>query len=270
MKLQKALTIAGSDSGGGAGIQADLKTFTALGVYGMTAITALTAQNTLGVQSIFDITPEFVGVQLDSIATDIGIDAAKTGMLSNQAIIKRVCEKIVEHKIDRLVVDPVMVAASGDPLLQPGAQAALISELIPLALIVTPNIPEAEVLAGIKIASLEDMKEAAKIIQEKGTRTAIVKGGHLNGEAVDVFYDGQEFSYYKAERIQTRNTHGTGCTFSAAITAELAKGKELKEAIQVAKSYVTLALRYSLDIGKGRGPTNHLAWIQKSVQSAEC
>jgi len=268
-KLQKALTIAGSDSGGGAGIQADLKTFTVLGVYGMTAITALTAQNTLGVQGIFDVAPEFVGTQLDAIATDIGIDAAKTGMLSNRGIIEVVCNKIIEHKIDRLVVDPVMVAASGDPLLQPSAQEALIDKLVPLALVVTPNIPEAEVLAGMKIASLEEMQKAARIIREKGARSVIVKGGHLDGEAVDVFYDGRELSYYKAERIQTRNTHGTGCTFSAAITAELAKGKELKEAIQVAKAYVTRAIRYSLEIGKGHGPTNHLAWIQNHGQQVE-
>jgi hydroxymethylpyrimidine/phosphomethylpyrimidine kinase len=262
LKLKKALTIAGSDSGGGAGIQADLKTFTALGVYGMTAITALTAQNTLGVQGILDIPPQFVGAQLDSIATDIGIDAAKTGMLSNREIIEMVCSKIVEYGIDRLVVDPVMVAASGDPLLQPSAREALQNKLIPLALIVTPNIPEAEVLAGMKITSLEDMEKAAKIIWEKGVRNVIVKGGHRDEEAVDVFYDGQEFSYYRAERIQTRNIHGTGCTFSAAITAELAKGKDVKEAVQIAKEYVTLAIRYSLDIGKGHGPTNHLAWIQ--------
>jgi hydroxymethylpyrimidine kinase/phosphomethylpyrimidine kinase len=262
MKLQKALTIAGSDSGGGAGIQADLKTFTALGVYGMTVITALTAQNTLGVQGIFDITPQFVGAQMDSIATDIGIDAVKTGMLSNQRIIEMVSSKVIEYKIDQLVVDPVMVAASGDPLLQPSAQDALLNTLIPLALVVTPNISEAEVLAGMKIASLEDMEKAAKIIRKKGVRNVIVKGGHAGREAVDVFYDGQAFSHYKAERIQTQNVHGTGCTFSAAITAELAKGKGLKEAIRVAKDYVTLAIRHSLDIGKGHGPTNHLAWIQ--------
>lgn len=263
--MRIALTIAGSDSGGGAGIQADLKTFSALGIFGTSAITSLTAQNTIGVEGIFDVSPHFVGLQIDAVAKDIGIDAAKTGMLSSSKIVIKVSEKIKEHKIKKLVVDPVMVAKSGDHLLRTEAKDALIKKLLPLAYVITPNTEEAKVLTGINIQNIKDMKRAARKIVEWGIKNVVIKGGHLTGNALDLFYNGKEFIEYPSERIKTKNTHGTGCTFSAAIAAELAKGNNLKDAIRTAKDYITTAIRYSLDIGKGHGPTNHFANMYREI-----
>jgi len=257
--MKTALTIAGSDSGGGAGIQADLKTFSALGVYGMSVLTSITAQNTLGVQGIHDLPPEFVGLQIDSVMQDIGADAVKIGMLSNIQIIKIVSKKIKEYKVKNLVIDPVMVAKGGDRLLKEDAVEALKQDLIPLAMIVTPNLIEAEVLSGLKIQNIIDIKEAAQKIHRLGPKNVLIKGGHLlSNEAIDLLYNGENFREFKAERINTKNTHGTGCTLSSAIAAGLAQGKKVEEAVNTAKKYITLAIKNSLDIGHGHGPLNHL------------
>ena len=258
--MKIALTIAGSDSGGGAGIQADLKTFSALGVYGMSVLTSITAQNTIGVQGVHDLPPDFVGLQIDSVMQDIGADAVKTGMLSNAQIIKIVSKKIKEYQVRNLVIDPVMITKGGDRLLREDAVKELKEDLIPLAIVVTPNFSEAEVLSGLRIQNIEDVKEAAREIYKLGAKNVLVKGGHLlsSEEAIDLLYNGQTFSEFKAERIDTKNTHGTGCTLSSAIAAELAKGKEVEEAIKIAKRYITLAIKNSLTIGHGHGPLNHL------------
>ncbi|MEM5809256.1 MAG: bifunctional hydroxymethylpyrimidine kinase/phosphomethylpyrimidine kinase [Candidatus Aenigmatarchaeota archaeon] len=257
--IPKALTVAGSDSSGGAGIQADLKTFTVLGVYGMSAITSITVQNTLGVYGVVDIPPEVVYEQIKVVVEDIGVDACKTGMLSNEEIIKAVARAIKDTKIEKLVVDPVMRAKSGDPLLKQSARETLIREILPLALLVTPNIPEAEELCGFEIKSLEDMERACKKILSYGPSAVVVKGGHMEGEeSVDVLYDGQSFEYLRGRFIKTKNTHGTGCTFSSAITAHLAKGHSLKEAVMMAKEYIQKAIENSLPLGKGHGPLNHM------------
>ena len=256
-RVRTALTIAGSDSGGGAGIQADLKTFSALGVFGMSAITAITAQNTLGVTAVHEIPPEIVAAQIDAVLSDIGADAVKTGMISSSEIIRVVTAKVREHGISTLVVDPVMVATSGDRLLREDAVEALRSELLPLATVVTPNLPEAEVLVGREIAGLDAMREAARAIVGLGARSAIVKGGHLTGDAVDVFYDGSAFTELPARRIETTSTHGTGCTLASAIAALLARGESLEGAIRGAKAYVTEAIERAYPIGKGHGPVHH-------------
>jgi hydroxymethylpyrimidine/phosphomethylpyrimidine kinase len=262
MNIYKALTIAGSDSGGGAGIQADLKTFQELGVYGMTALTAVTAQNTLGVQDVYPMTPEAVIQQIDSVGSDIGVDALKTGMLFSSEIIKAVAIKIKQFQWTNVVVDPVMIAKGGASLLQAQAVRALKQDLLPLALVITPNIPEAEVLAGMPIRSIADRKEAAKRLRDLGVKHVVIKGGHDESakEAVDLVYDGKDFMELTTTRIETRHTHGTGCTFSAAITAELAKGKSITEAVQVAKAYIQAAIAQPLGIGNGHGPTNHWAY----------
>lgn len=260
--MKKVLTIAGSDSGGGAGIQADLKTFAARGVYGMSALTAITAQNTLGVQGVFELPAEFVGQQIDSVMNDIGADAWKTGMLANAEIIHVVAERARRYGVERLVVDPVMVAKSGDPLLRPAAQTALIQELLPLAYVVTPNHHEARALTGLAIHTVEDMRRAAAAIRAFGARYVVVKGGHLPAanDAVDVLYDGEQFVEFCAPRLNTANTHGTGCTFASAIAAELAKGYAVIEAVRHAKAYLTAALQAAatLHIGQGHGPLDHL------------
>lgn len=257
--MRKALTIAGSDSGGGAGIQADLKTFAALGVYGMSALTAITAQNTIGVQGVYELPAAFVGLQIDSVITDIGVDAVKTGMLANADIIATVAAKIREHRLPNLVVDPVMVAKSGDLLLREEARDALIQLLLPLAIVVTPNLHEARVLTGIEIRGVEEMKQAAIAIHAMGPRYVIVKGGHLPGESIDILYDGHDFTLFPAPRVETRNTHGTGCTFASAIAAGLAKGLGVVEAARQAKEFITIALHHSLNLGHGHGPTHHFA-----------
>ncbi|MBC7217301.1 MAG: bifunctional hydroxymethylpyrimidine kinase/phosphomethylpyrimidine kinase [Candidatus Caldatribacterium sp.] len=258
--MRRVLTIAGSDSGGGAGIQADLKTFCAFGVYGMTAITAVTAQNTRGVDAIFPLPPSMVAQQIESIMVDIGVDAAKTGMLFSASIIEAVAATLRKWPVEKLVVDPVMVAKSGALLLEKDAVEAMSTELFPLAYLVTPNLEEASVLAGFPVQSLEDMEEAARCIWEKGPRYVLVKGGHLPGEeATDVLFDGERCMYFPGPRIATLHTHGTGCTYSAALCALLALGYEIKEAVARAKEYMTIVITHALPLGGGFGPTNHLA-----------
>ncbi len=256
--MKRVLTIAGSDSGGGAGIQADLKTFGALGVYGASAVTAVTAQNTLTVSRIQEIDPEVVAAQIDAVAGDIGIDAAKTGMLASAPIIEAVAAALARHRVPNLVIDPVMVSKSGARLLRQDAVAVLKHRLLPLAEIATPNIPEAEVLSGVTIQDAEGMRAAAKAIRDLGARIVVIKGGHAEGpHVVDLYYDGRDFQELKGERIQTRNTHGTGCTFSAAIAAYLAHGLPPLEAVSRAKEYLAGALRQAPDIGHGAGPIDH-------------
>jgi len=257
VRLPKALTIAGSDSGGGAGIQADLKTFSAFRVFGMSVVTAITAQNSVGVQGVHNVPPEFVSMQLDSVLSDFGTDAAKCGMLSTAAIIRVVAAKLREYRVEKLVVDPVMIAKSGDALLERDAREALIAEVLPLALVVTPNLHEASALGGIPIGSREDMEEAARKIGKLGPRHVLVKGGHLKGEAVDILFDGREFTAFSVPRIESANTHGTGCTFSAAIAAGLAQGRPLTEAVREAKAYVTRAIREGFSAGRGVGALRH-------------
>ena len=257
MLIPKALTIAGSDSGGGAGIQADLKTFSAFRVFGMSVITAVTAQNSLGVQGVENLPPAFVALQLRSVLDDFGADAAKCGMLSTAPIIEAVAATLAEHPVEKLVVDPVMVAKSGDPLLQPDARTALVERILPLALVVTPNLPEAEVLAGMPVAEPEDMEEAARRIHLLGPRYVLVKGGHLKGDATDLLWNGREFTRFTAARVDSANTHGTGCTFSAAIAAGLARGQALGDAIRAAKAYVTRAIREGFEAGRGVGQLRH-------------
>jgi hydroxymethylpyrimidine/phosphomethylpyrimidine kinase len=255
--VRKALTIAGSDSGGGAGIQADLKTFAALGVYGTSAITAITAQNTVGVTRVFALNPTLVGAQIDAIVNDIGAHALKTGMLANAAIIETVVNKIRQHRLKNVVVDPVMVATSGDLLIKKNAVAALRSQLIPLAAVVTPNIPEAEELTGVQLRSSQAIEAAARQIVAMGAKAVVIKGGHLKGPAIDLFFDGKTFVALNAPRIRTKNTHGTGCTFSAAIAAYLAKGEDLESAVRAAKQYITAAIRAGFTVGAGHGPVHH-------------
>ncbi|HHY93025.1 MAG TPA: bifunctional hydroxymethylpyrimidine kinase/phosphomethylpyrimidine kinase [Firmicutes bacterium] len=261
MTLPRVLTIAGSDSGGGAGIQADLKTFTVLGAYGMSALTAVTAQNTLGVQGIYPLSPAAVAQQLTSVLSDIGADAAKTGMLFSAAIIEAVAEKVKEFGLTRLVVDPVMVAKGGARLLEDSAAAALREKLLPLASVVTPNLPEAEVLAAMPIREVADMQEAARRIVALGARAVVVKGGHLAGPPLDLLYDGSAFHQFTGERYPTKNTHGTGCTFSAALAVGLARGLALPAAVAQAKAFTAAAIRGAAPLGHGHGPTNHLAWL---------
>ena len=255
--VKRAMTIAGSDSGGGAGVQADLKTFAALGVYGTSALTAITAQNTLGVTAVLELPPDLVAAQIEAILSDIGTDAVKTGMLANSRIIQVVADKVKEHGLPNLVVDPVMVAKGGDRLLQEKAVEALRNLLISLATVVTPNLPEAAVLVGRSVKSLEDAGQAARDIVAMGARSAVVKGGHLEGDAVDVFYDGRELREFTAPRVDTPNTHGTGCTFASAIAAGLAQGMDVEEAVGRAKEYVTEAIRRAFPLGGGHGPLNH-------------
>lgn len=262
MEIPRALTIAGSDSGGGAGIQADLKTFSALGVFGMSALTAITAQNTTGVYAVHEVPPEVVAAQIDAVVTDIGVDAAKTGMLSSAPIIEAVADRIRAHRIEKLVVDPVMVAKSGAPLLRPEAQEALRTNLLPLALVVTPNLPEAQALTGQEIQDPKGMREAARRIRDLGPRFVLIKGGHLKGDAVDILYDGETFTDLPAPRIPTQHTHGTGCVLSAAIAAYLARGLAPREAVREGKSFVTQAIEAGLPLGRGVGPCNPLfRWI---------
>ncbi len=257
MRQPRAMTIAGSDSGGGAGIQADLKTFLALGVYGTSAITAITAQNTLGVRSVHEVPTEIIADQIDAVVEDIGVDAAKTGMLSSAEIIVTVADRIRHWRLERLVVDPVMVATSGDRLLREDAVQALIRELLPLALVLTPNLPEAEILVGRRLETDTEIRQAARDIVALGARSVIMKGGHRQGDATDILFDGCEFHTFTSERIDTPNTHGTGCTLSAAIAAGLANGMDLVDAVGAAKRYVTGAIRHSRPLGGGHGPVAH-------------
>jgi hydroxymethylpyrimidine/phosphomethylpyrimidine kinase len=262
--LPRALTIAGSDSGAGAGIQADLKTFAALQVYGLSAITAITAQNTLGVCAAFTLTPELVEAQIDAVLEDIGADVAKTGMLSSPEIIDMVARCVTRWQLP-LVVDPVMVAKGGDRLLATAAVTTLRDILIPLATVVTPNLPEAEVLTGLRIETLVDMRRAAEAIAQLGAQHVVVKGGHHTGDAVDVYFDGERCFELPARRISTQHTHGTGCTFSAAITAFLARGLPVDQAVTGAKMYITGAIKHAPGIGHGHGPVEHF-WQWKQIQ----
>jgi hydroxymethylpyrimidine kinase/phosphomethylpyrimidine kinase len=256
MKLPVALTIAGSDSGGGAGIQADLKTFAALGVHGTSAITAITAQNTVDVTEILELPPRTIRAQIDAVMSDLDVRAAKTGMLSSAEIIEAVAEAISDHGIAKLVVDPVMVAKGGARLLRDDAVEALRSKLLPLAMIITPNVPEAEVLLNRSITTLDERRAAARELRQLGPRAVIVKGGHAGGEATDVYFDGDELIELTAHRIDTLNTHGSGCTFSAAIAAGLARGLEPLAATREAKAFITHAIESALEIGHGHGPVN--------------
>lgn len=255
--MKKVLTIAGSDSSGGAGIQADLKTFSAHGVFGMSVITAVTAQNTQKVTAVQDIRPDVIANQIDAIFEDIGVDAVKIGMVSRVESIAVIAERLGFYKPPIIVLDPVMVSKTGYSLLDPGAVESLVKKLVPLASVVTPNIPEAEIISGIKIRTMEQMERAAQIISGMGPGWVLVKGGHLSGEPVDVLYDGKSFTYYNAERIETKNTHGTGCTLSSSIASNLALGMPIKDAVKKAKEYITTAIRHSLPIGKGAGPVHH-------------
>lgn len=258
MKLPVALTIAGSDSGGGAGIQADLKTFAALGCHGTTAITAITVQNTLGVQDAFDLPPGLIRAQLDAVVDDLAPRATKTGMLSGSVIIAAVAEAVRERRLEPLVVDPVMVAKGGHRLLAEDAVTSLREQLLPLATIVTPNLPEAEVLLGRPLATRREREVAAQDLVGLGCRAAVVKGGHAEGDADDVLYDGERVLWLRGERLDTPNTHGSGCTFASAIAAGLARGLALEAAVRGAKDFVTGAIRRSLEIGSGHGPVNPL------------
>lgn len=263
MGVWQALTIAGSDSGGGAGIQADLKTFQELGVYGMSVVTAITAQNTKGIRGIYPVAIDAIGSQLDAIGEDLIPGAVKTGMLGNRQIVRLVADKIAQYGWNNLVVDPVMSAKDGAELLQREAVKSLVRYLIPLAEVTTPNIPEAELLTEMSIRSLQDREEAARRIVQMGSRHVVVKGGHDTSAAdvsIDLLYDGHSFTYLESKRINTQHTHGTGCTFSAAIAAGLASGATFREAAQTAKQFIQAAIAEGLNIGSGQGPTNHAAY----------
>ncbi|MEJ2719934.1 MAG: bifunctional hydroxymethylpyrimidine kinase/phosphomethylpyrimidine kinase [bacterium] len=260
--MKQALTIAGSDSGGGAGIQADLKTFHAHGVFGTSVLTAITAQNTVAVTDAFELPPELINTQIDAVFGDFDIAAAKTGMLSSAAIVDTVAAALRRRRFERLVVDPVMISKSGYKLLKDDAIESLKSLLLPLALLVTPNIHEAQLLADIEIDSPDAMRDAARRIGEYGPRNVLVKGGHAGFDrATDVLFDGDDFHLFESRYIETKNLHGTGCTFSAAIAARIALGEPLTTAIANAKTYITNAIEQSLDIGKGHGPTNHFYFL---------
>lgn len=255
--MKTALTIAGSDSGGGAGIQADIKTMTMNGVFATCAITALTAQNTLGVTGIMDVSAEFLAKELDAVFTDIPPDAVKIGMVSATSIIETIAEKLIEYKAKNIVLDPVIVATSGAKLISDDAIYALTEKLIPLATLITPNIPEAEVLADMKITSVEDMLSASKIISEKYSCAVLCKGGHSLNDSNDLLYSAGNYKWFNGKRIDNPNTHGTGCTLSSAIASNLAKGYDLETSIQRAKDYISGALNAMLDLGAGSGPMKH-------------
>ena len=255
--MRTALSIAGSDSSGGAGVQADLKTMTMNGVFAMSAITALTAQNTTGVTGILEADPEFLKKQIDAVFEDIRPDAVKIGMVSSSGLIKTIAERLQHYKAENIVVDPVMVATSGSRLLEEDAVDTLKKELLPIATVITPNIPEAEILCGMEIHTEEDMVAAAKAIYEDLGCAVLLKGGHNINDANDLLYTKEEVSWFKGKRINNPNTHGTGCTLSSAITSHLALGYDIAEAVKLSKEYITEAIAHSFDIGKGVGPVNH-------------
>jgi phosphomethylpyrimidine kinase len=261
--MKKVLSIAGSDCSGGAGIQADLKTFSAHGTFGMSVIVSVVAENTSRVIDIQDMTPDMIEKQIDAIFEDIEVDAVKIGMLSTPACMKAVAKKLQQYNPPNIVIDPVMYAKNGCPLMEETAVDTLIQFIIPLADVLTPNIPEAEKISGLSISSVKDMETAAMKIYEMGCKSVIIKGGHKEGSALDVLYNGNEFTYFETERIDTKNTHGTGCTFSAAIASQLALGLLVENAVSKAKEYVTTAIRHSLAIGKGNGPTHHFYELYK-------
>jgi hydroxymethylpyrimidine/phosphomethylpyrimidine kinase len=257
MTVAKALTIAGSDSGGGAGIQADLKTFSAFRVFGTSVLTAITAQNSVGVHGVHELPPAFVRAQLDAVLSDIGADAVKIGMLSSAPIVDAVADGLGAHPHGPVVVDPVMIAKSGDPLLRLDAREALAKRMLPLALVVTPNLHEASALAGLPVTCEPEMEEAARRIYALGPRSVLVKGGHLKDSATDILWDGSRFTRFSGERVDSTATHGTGCTFSSAIAAGLALGRALEDAIRAAKAYVTAAIRGGFQAGRGVGALRH-------------
>ena len=267
--MPKILTVAGSDSGGGAGIQADLKTFTVLGEYGMSVVTALTAQNTLGVSGIHPVPAGFVADQLEAVLSDIGADGAKCGMLATAETIRVVAQKAKRYDLRPLVVDPVMVAKSGHPLIDDQAKLVLKEKLLPLADLITPNLPEAQELTGLKVNDRGSMIKAAQELKAMGCGAVLVKGGHLVGDPIDVLYDGREVHEFSAPRHESRNTHGTGCTLSAALASFLARGRPLAEAVGQAKDFIGLAIARGLDLGRGQGPTNPLAWLEKDLARGE-
>lgn len=262
--MKTALTIAGSDCSGGAGIQADLKTFSAHGVFGMSAIVSVVAENTAKVISIHDVPPNIIADQIDAVFTDIPVDAVKVGMLSTPICMETVAQKLKQYQPQHVIIDPVMYAKNGCPLMDPSSIDTLIKTVIPLATVLTPNIPEAEKITGMTITCLKEMETAATKIHAMGCKGVLVKGGHATGDATDVFFDGKTFSYYDAERIDTKNTHGTGCTYSSAIAANLALGFDMQTAIARSKNYVTTAIRHSLALGKGCGPTHHFYDLYQS------
>ncbi len=261
--IPTAMTIAGSDSGGGAGIQADLKTFAALGVYGTSTLTAITAQNTVGVHAVHEIPTDIIAAQIDAVLSDIGADAVKTGMLASSSIIQCVASELERRPVPWLVVDPVMVAKSGDALLWEDAVDALKTLLVPLASVITPNIPEAEALTGKKIESDTQVREAAEAFITMGAKSVVVKGGHRKGPATDLFFDGTTFHEFTSPRIETANTHGTGCTFASAVAAGLARGMSILEAVGLAKEFITEAILSSFPVGQGHGPLNHFHKLWK-------
>jgi hydroxymethylpyrimidine/phosphomethylpyrimidine kinase len=263
--LKQVLTIAGSDSGGGAGIQADIKAMSANGVFAMSVITAITAQNTEEVTDVLELPPSLVASQLDAVFDDFDVAAVKTGMLSSAEIVRTVAKVLAQQKVSNLIVDPVMISKSGHALLKPDAVETLRAELIPLALVITPNIHEAQQLSGMEIKNLTDARQAAKTLHKLGCRNVLIKGGHLLAErGTDLLYDGRFFTVFKGDFIDTPHTHGTGCTFASAIAAQLARGQALPEAVKIAKTYLTEAIRHGLAIGHGRGPTNHFYFLTQS------
>lgn len=266
--MKKVLSIAGSDCSGGAGIQADLKTFSAHGVFGMSVIVSVVAENTSRVIDIQDITPDMIEKQIDAVFEDIEVDAVKIGMLSTPECMKAVAKKLLQYKPQNVVIDPVMYAKNGCPLMNPTAVSTLIDTVIPLADVLTPNIPEAEKIADMQISTVSDMEAAARKIYAMGCKAIVVKGGHHIGNAVDVLFDGENFYHFETSRIDTKNTHGTGCTFSSAIASQLAKGKSVPLAVESAKAYVTMAIEHSLAIGKGCGPTHHFYELYRQSAGA--
>lgn len=262
--MKTALTIAGSDSSGGAGIQADIKAMSANGVFAMSVITAITAQNTMGFFGIEDISPEMIKSQIKAIFDDIKVDAIKIGMVSKIESIKAISEGLREIKdLPPIVLDPVMVSTSGYKLLSDDAKETLIKELFPLATLITPNLPEVEEILGIKVEDMEEMKEAAKELKKLGAKYVLIKGGHLKNDATDLLFDGENFIYFKEQKINTNNTHGTGCTLSSAIASNLAKGMKIEDAVREGKEYITLAIKHSFKLGHGSGPTNHFYELYK-------
>lgn len=274
--MKKVLTIAGSDCSGGAGIQADLKTFSAHGVFGMSVIVSVVAENTSRVIDIQDITPEMIEKQIDAVFEDIEVDAVKVGMLSTPECMRAVAGKLRQYKPEHVVIDPVMYAKNGCPLMDPSAVDALIETILPLADVLTPNIPEAERITGMEIRSVADMEAAARKIHDMGSQSVVVKGGHAIGNALDVLFDGKQMHHFETQRIDTKNTHGTGCTFSSAVASQLALGMDICKAVEKAKVYVTTAISHSLAIGKGCGPTHHFYELYRyglpaqESEAAEC
>ena len=267
--MKKVLSIAGSDCSGGAGIQADLKTFSAHGVFGMSVIVSVVAENTSRVIDIQNVTPDMIEKQIDAVFEDIEVDAVKIGMLSTPECMKAVAATVKQYQPENVVIDPVMYAKNGCPLMEPTAVSTLIETIIPLADVLTPNIPEAEKIADMQISTVSDMETAARKIHSMGCKSVVVKGGHHIGNAVDVLFDGRNFYHFETARIVTKNTHGTGCTFSSAIASQLAKGKSVPDAVKAAKTYVTMAIEHSLAIGKGCGPTHHFYELYQHGLSEE-